>query len=335
MTDEKREKLTQMVDGFCDEYLNDEYKEICHEIIEDMANGKSVRYTMGKLEVWASAIIYAVSQINSLFDKSNEVHISRKDILNYFNTKQSVVSRKAVNLRDRYNLDSKYSLNLEKDDYNDLEELLYENIMNNDFGDERPFDGNMTIKDYQKRIDGYEKQFGERFFKEHEGDFWLIHETRPYMQCLFDQAQLLWEKGEKEKAINQFKYMLKLNPNDNQGVRDMLLPGLLELNRLEEAHKLYLEYEDDASSSWKFNKLLLDIKDNASMDEIEMQYKKCSKSNPYIADYLLGRKILPVKMPLFYGIGDENEAVFYTVLSAEAWRSDKKSMKTLKKLSKK
>ena len=39
--------------------------------------------------------------------------------------------------------------------------------------------------------------------------------------------------GEKEKAINQYKYMLKLNPGDNQGVRDLLLSNLLELNRLD------------------------------------------------------------------------------------------------------
>ena len=232
MSDEKQEKLTQMVGEFCDEYLNDEYKDICQKIIEDMAKGKSVYFERGKLEVWASAIIYAVCQINSVFDETSEVHITRKDILNHFNTKQSVVSRKAINLRNIYNLDSKYCLMEEsKEDY--------------------PADyDDMSIEDYQKAIDEYEEEFGERFFKEHEGDFWLIHKTRPYMQCLFDQAHLLWENGEKEKAINQYKYMLKLNPNDNQGVRDVLLPNLLELNRLDEAEELYLQYEEDISANW-------------------------------------------------------------------------------------
>ena len=193
----------------------------------------------------------------------------------------------------------------------------------------------MTVEDYQKIIDDYEKKFGKRFFEEYEGEFWLIHETRPYMQCLFDQAQLLWDNGEKEKAIEQYKYMLRLNPNDNQGVRDSLLPNLLELNRLDEAEELYLKYEDDITANWKFGKLLLDIKTNASFNEIEMQYKECVKYNPYVVPYLMGKKKLPRRMPPFYGIGDKNEAVFYVVLSADAWHSDKKSMKVLKRLSKK
>ena len=337
MTDEKQKKLTEMVDGFCDEYLNDEYRQISHEIIEEMAKGKSVYFKRGKLEVWAGAVIYAVCQIYSLFDESDEVQVTRRDIFNYFNTDQSAVLKKAVNLRNIYNLDDKFSPdNVQKSDYTELEDILNANIMNHDFEDSYPVgDENMTVEDYQKVIDDYEQKFGEIYFKENEGYFWLIHETRPYMQCLLDQAHLLWENGEREKAIDQFKYMLKLNPNDNQGVRDTLLPNLLELNRLDEAEDLYLKYEEDSSASWKFGKLLLDIKSNASFDEIEMQYQKCIKSNPHVVAYLLGKKRLPDRMPYFYGIGDENEAVFYVMLSADAWHSDMKSMKVLMRLSEK
>ena len=320
MSEEKQEKLTQMVDGFCDEYLNDEYKQISHEIIEEMANGKSVFFERGKLEVWASAVIYAVCQIYSLFDESGEVHIARKDIFRYFKTNQALVLKKAVNLRNVYHLDKKYGPDSADDSADDFED---------DESDE------MTVEDYQEIIDDYEKKFGKRFFKENEGYFWLIHETRPYMQCLMDQAFLLWENGEKEKAVDQYKYMLKLNPNDNQGVRDILFPNLLELNRLDEARELYWEYDEDCSSSWKFSKLLLDIKSDASFGEIEMEYKDCIKSNPYIVPFLLGDKKLPSNMPFFYGIGDENEAVFYVMLSQDAWHSDKNAMKVLRKLSKK
>ena len=129
--------------------------------------------------------------------------------------------------------------------------------------------------------------------------------------------------------------MLKLNPNDNQGVRDVLLPNLLELNRLDEAQELYLQFEEDCSANWKFGKLLLDIKNNASFDEIEMQYNECIENNPYVVDYLLGKKRLPIKIPYFYGMGDENEAIYYNLMAGNAWHDDKKAMKVLKKLSKK
>ena len=78
MSDNKHEKLTEMVEAFCREYLNDDYKRLCLKLIEKMAERKSVPYERGKLEVWASAVIYAVSQINSLFDEENENHITRR-----------------------------------------------------------------------------------------------------------------------------------------------------------------------------------------------------------------------------------------------------------------
>ena len=64
MVDEKQEQLSEMVQSFCDEYLNDEYKHESQKIIEKMANRKSVLFKRGRLEVWASAVIYAVCQIN-------------------------------------------------------------------------------------------------------------------------------------------------------------------------------------------------------------------------------------------------------------------------------
>ena len=128
--------------------------------------------------------------------------------------------------------------------------------------------------------------------------------------------------------------MLKLNPNDNQRVRDTLFPNLLELNRLDEAKELYFKYENDFTANWKFNKLLLDIKSNASFDDIKIEYEMCVDSNPYVVPYLLGKKILPKDLPLYYQLGDENEAIIYAILATDAWESDPKAMKILKKLAK-
>ena len=330
MSDEKREKLTEMIEGFCHNYLNDEYLQLSLNVVDEMAGAKNPYYERGNLEVWASAIIYAVCQVNSVFDASSEVHIARKDILNHFNTKQSAVLKKAVNLRDIYTLDVKVSV--KKSGFR--EDEIYDNIMRNDLGDsyEMLRNGDMSVEDYETAIKAFREKLGEEFFEENMGHFWLIHETRPFMQCLFEQSQLLWEEGERQRAVDQYKYMLKLNPNDNQGVRDVLLANLLELNRLDEAHELYLQYEDDATANWKYGKLLLDIKNDASFDEIKRQYKKCVSSNPYVVPFLLGEKSLPNTLPYFYGIGDENEAVFYVFLSGNAWLDDMRAMKLLKKL---
>lgn len=51
---------------------------------------------------------------------------------------------------------------------------------------------------------------------------WGILENRAYLRAMQYQADLYADNGEKEKAIELYRLILKLNPNDNQGVRYVL-----------------------------------------------------------------------------------------------------------------
>jgi len=59
----------------------------------------------GKIPIWASGIIYAVGQINFLFDTSFELYQSADDICSYFGTSKSTVSQKATMIRDLIGMD--------------------------------------------------------------------------------------------------------------------------------------------------------------------------------------------------------------------------------------
>lgn len=48
---------------------------------------------------------------------------------------------------------------------------------------------------------------------------WGDMDNRAYMRAIQYRADLYADKGEKEKAIELYRLLLKLNPNDNQGVR--------------------------------------------------------------------------------------------------------------------
>jgi tetratricopeptide (TPR) repeat protein len=54
---------------------------------------------------------------------------------------------------------------------------------------------------------------------------WGIIENRQFLRAICYKADLHWQENEKEEAIKLFKLLLKLNPNDNQGIR-YLLAGL-------------------------------------------------------------------------------------------------------------
>lgn len=111
-TEIKQEKLIEMVSSFCDEYLNEEYKLLCIKLVEKMGRKHNVPFKRGKLENWASGIVYAIAQINFLFDKSQELHTSPDEICEFFKTKKSTASNKARDIRDMFNMghfDSEFS----------------------------------------------------------------------------------------------------------------------------------------------------------------------------------------------------------------------------------
>lgn len=108
MKDEKtkirQDQLIEMTSSFCDEKLDDDYKQLCIKLIEKMGRKHEVPFKRGKLEIWASAIIYALGQINFLFDKDFEPYLTHDEICDYFGTKKSTVSNKAYTIRNMFNL---------------------------------------------------------------------------------------------------------------------------------------------------------------------------------------------------------------------------------------
>lgn len=55
---------------------------------------------------------------------------------------------------------------------------------------------------------------------------WGDMDNRAYMRAIQYMADLSADRGEKDKAIEWYRLLLKLNPNDNRGVRYTLFRGL-------------------------------------------------------------------------------------------------------------
>jgi hypothetical protein len=84
-----------MTDRFADSYLDEEYKMLCRKLTEKISRKRHVPFLSGRLEIWAAAVVYALGQINFLFDKSFEPYVSAGDLCKYFGTSQSTTSQKA------------------------------------------------------------------------------------------------------------------------------------------------------------------------------------------------------------------------------------------------
>ena len=102
--EQKKQRLIQLTEAFCDESLDDEYKQLCEKLILKMSRKRSVPFLTGRIEIWAAAIVYALGSINFLFDSSFEPYASADDICDFFGTNKSTTSQKAKLIKDMFKM---------------------------------------------------------------------------------------------------------------------------------------------------------------------------------------------------------------------------------------
>lgn len=101
---ERMKILIEMTGGFCDAYLDEDYKQLCEKLIRKMSRKRTVPFLSGRIEIWAAAIVYAIGSINFLFDRNFKPYVSGDDICNYFHTSKSTTSQKSKVIRDMFRL---------------------------------------------------------------------------------------------------------------------------------------------------------------------------------------------------------------------------------------
>ncbi|RCV65501.1 hypothetical protein C5S53_03410 [Methanophagales archaeon] len=101
---EKAHQLISLTIEFCEQHLGDEYEQLCEKLIRKMSRKRNVPYLAGRIEIWAAAVIYALGQINFLFDRSFEPYATHDDICDHFGTKKSTTSQKAKFIRDMFKM---------------------------------------------------------------------------------------------------------------------------------------------------------------------------------------------------------------------------------------
>ncbi|HEX5012058.1 MAG TPA: tetratricopeptide repeat protein [Planctomycetota bacterium] len=174
-----------------------------------------------------------------------------------------------------------------------------------------------------------EKDLGARFFKENRGHFWGLLETRPYMRARQRLAELLLEAGRRDEALAEYEALLDLNPNDNQGIRDLLLGQYLFTGRLDRAAKLLKAYDDDASAVFTWGRVL-ERHLAGDPDGAAKALQDAREFNPRAEKYLSGRRVSPRVRGDSYIVGDESEAAFCVDVLGEAWKRNPQAVAWLR-----
>jgi tetratricopeptide (TPR) repeat protein len=165
----------------------------------------------------------------------------------------------------------------------------------------------------QGRLDHYangvaagERALGADALRKDAGHFWGIGSTRPYMRARFGLAQSLEQLGRFDEAVDHYRELLRLNPNDNQGVRYLLLPLLLRLGRDADAARM-LKESNEQSAIWAYARALLALRQGAKPALARRELREAMNVNAYVPQYLLKESDSP--SPSRYSPGNWDEAV--------------------------
>jgi tetratricopeptide (TPR) repeat protein len=176
-----------------------------------------------------------------------------------------------------------------------------------------------AIDYYRQGLAAGEKVLGKACFRDEIGNFWGILETRPYMRVRHGLAHSLWNKGLRDEAVAHYRNMLRLNPNDNQGIRYLLLDCLLFLGCDSDAADLMKTYDEDDSSAWTWSRALLAFRRSGDCVQSREALAQARADNKYVMPLLLGDTKMPRQLPASIRWGGKDEAVAYVHGAEPAW----------------
>ncbi len=177
-------------------------------------------------------------------------------------------------------------------------------------------------RDLLKRaIEGCERVLGEDFFKKNTGRFWLIRETRTFMEALTNLASTYAHLKEFDNAIACYERAIELNPADNQYNRYPLNNCYITTRQLDKAQALAQQFKQDTGAFFLYDAALCAFIEEGNSANSRALKKQALAHNKYVPKVLTGKIKMPKKMPDRLGSGDKDEAVLYAAQNTELWRS--------------
>lgn len=162
---------------------------------------------------------------------------------------------------------------------------------------------------------------GDRVLKDELADggaLWYHPGARPYLQARHLCAELMWQTGDRQLALDEARTILRLNAGDNQGVRYILIEWLMRAGSVAEIDALLSAY-DEHTAAWAFSLALHRYRTLGPVAEATKALRAAMNANIFVAPMLLGDVPFPAELPDTYGIGDESEAALYVDASIATW----------------
>lgn len=98
------DQVVALTDAVCREHLDEEYADLCRALVGKLGRKRPSPLTRGDLRIWAAGVVYAVGQLNFVFDPEQTPHATADQLSEWLGVKKSTMSNKARLIRDSLKL---------------------------------------------------------------------------------------------------------------------------------------------------------------------------------------------------------------------------------------
>ena len=181
-------------------------------------------------------------------------------------------------------------------------------------------------------------RIGDRLFApvldQDEMHWWGFIGTRPFMRAQQNLGLALSDVGDYEEAEAVYRRLLALNPNDNQGIRTLIVEILMTDDRLDDLRDLLNQYPDDFQIEMAMASLFVEMRDGKPTTVLNRRADAINERNPFVLAQLAGLGSPESKIefsPYGIAVGSEQEAFEYAERSGRAWQQREALMNAIKR----
>src|SRR5579862_8077589 len=92
-------EILAITDGLCAARLDREYAGLARELVARLARRRPSPLARGDVRIWAAGALYSLGQINFLFDRSQQPHLTADQLVGQLGVAKSTMATKATTIR--------------------------------------------------------------------------------------------------------------------------------------------------------------------------------------------------------------------------------------------
>jgi hypothetical protein len=92
---DRAQRILDVTDVACREFLDEEYGVLVRRLVARLARKRPSPIVRGDVRIWAAGAIYAVGQLNFLFDRTQSPHMTARQLAEALGVVQTTMANKA------------------------------------------------------------------------------------------------------------------------------------------------------------------------------------------------------------------------------------------------